>query len=125
MADTDIQHIGIAVLTGNCGRMENGPDGATNANAGAYHAPSQPEIEGEVTHILPILDGLTDAERRDVLIGMLDDVRRAYESARIGRLELMAFARDNGLSCHEIGVVLGVTENAIRAQIRRTKAGAA
>lgn len=122
--DTDIRNIGIGVLTGNRGRIKNDPGGATNADAGVYHAPSQPEIEGEVTPILPILDGLTDAERRDLLIGKLDDVRRAYESARIGRLELMVTARANGLSCHDIGVVLGVTENAIRAQIRRTRAGA-
>lgn len=126
LRDTDIQHIGIEVLTGNSGRMENDPGGVgAPKNAGVYHAPFQPETEGEVLRILPIFDGLSDAERRDRLIGMLDDVRRAYDSARIGRLELMVIARDNGLSCHEIGVVLGVTENAVRAQIRRTRAGAA
>lgn len=123
LRDTDLQHIGIGVLTGNRGRIWNDPDGATNTNAGVYHAPFQPETEGEVLRILPILDGLSDAERRDQLIGMLDDVRRAYEAARIGRLELMVLARDGGLSCHDIGVVLGVTENAIRAQINRIKAG--
>lgn len=122
--DTDIHHIGIGVLTGNRGRIKNDPGGVGAPNAGVYHAPFQPETEGEVCSILPILDGLSDAERRDRLIGMLDDVRRAYDSARIGRLELMVIARDNGLSCHDIGVVLGVTENAVRAQIRRIKAGA-
>ncbi len=120
--DTDIQQIGMTVLAGNSARMENGPSGAANTNAEAYRAPSETRTEDEVPTILPILDGLTDAERRELLIGKLDEVRRAYESARNDRLQLMVLARDNGMSCHEIAILLGRTENAIRAQIRRTRA---
>jgi hypothetical protein len=124
LCDTRIRHIGVALLSHNSGRMENGPDGATNTNAGAYHAPFQPEIEGEVAAILPILDGLTDAERHDYLIGLLDDHRRQYEATRLNRVPLMRLAREHGLSCHDIGVVLGITENAVRTAIKRTEAGA-
>lgn len=122
-ADTDIRHIGMALLCGNSARIENGPGGATNTNAGACHATS-PQIESEAAITLPSLAGLTDSERRDSFIGLLDDVRKAYDSTRIRRVELMVAARENGLSCHDIGVVLGITENAVRAQIKRAKAGA-
>ncbi|WP_280475465.1 hypothetical protein [Nocardia asiatica] len=124
LCDTRIRHIGVALLSHNSGRMENGPDGATNTNAGAYHAPFQPEIEGEVAAILPILDGLTDAERHDYLIGLLDDHRRQYEATRLNRVPLMRLARENGLSCHDIGVVLGITENAVRTAINRAQGDA-
>ena len=121
--DMAIRNIGIALLLGNSARMENGPVGAANADDGAYHAPSLHEHESEGSIILPSLAGLTDTERRDRLIGLLDDVRKAYESARTTRVQLMVEARHNGLSCHDIGIVLGITENAVRAQIKRAKAG--
>ncbi|WP_158453229.1 hypothetical protein, partial [Nocardia otitidiscaviarum] len=69
--------------------------------------------------ILPSLAGLTDSQRRDHLIGLLDDVRKAYDFARTRRVELMVTARENGMSCHDIGVVLGITENAVRGHLKR------
>lgn len=122
--DTDIRNIGLQLLVGNSGRMENGPDGAANTNVGAYHAPSSHQIEGEVLAILPsTLAGLTDTERRTRIIYLLDDARQRYIAARAARLRLMVLARDNGVSCRDIGIVLGISEQAVRAQIKRIRAG--
>lgn len=120
--DKDIRDIGVALLLGNSRTIEDGPDRCGNTKMpGPDHAlPLKEECEAAI--ILPSLAGLTVSERRDCLIGLLDDIRKAYDSTRIMRIELMIAARENDLSCHDIGVVLGITENAVRAQIKRAQA---
>jgi hypothetical protein len=123
--DTKIREIGMRKLWRNRGKIENNPGGAGTPYAGVDHAPSVHETEGEVTPILPSLAGLTDTERYKHLIGALDDVQRSYEAARKSRDQFMVFARENGVSCHDIAIVLGITESGVRARIRQIKARAA
>lgn len=126
VSDTEIRNIGLQLLLRNWGRMENGPDRCGNTDdAGADHAPSAHTTEGEVSTILPSLAGLTEYERRKVLIHLLDDARQRYIAARADRLELMTAAREYGMSCRDIGTVLGISEQSTRAQIKRAKAAAA
>lgn len=121
--DTDIRNIGLQLLLRSSGRIGNGPAVLDTPNSGADHAPSAHETDSEVPPILPsILAGLTDSERRTHLIHLLDQAREAYIAARAMRVELMVLARDNGVSCRDIGTVLGISEQSARAQISRTKA---
>jgi hypothetical protein len=60
-----------------------------------------------------------DTNPRDHAIGLLDSIRHQYEYARINRIRLMIYAREQGLSCHEIGIVLGLTEDGVRKAIAR------
>lgn len=80
LRDTKIHKLAETMLCGNSARIRNGPDGAGHTNAGAYHAPFLPEIEGEVPAILAAPhQGLTDAEIRDRQVGLLDERRRRCE----------------------------------------------
>ncbi|WP_143545307.1 hypothetical protein [Rhodococcus sp. 15-649-2-2] len=65
------------------------------------------------------VEGDPEPEQVDRMIGRLDQVRDLYESSRMNRIRLMSEARKLGMSCHEIGIVLGITENAVRSAIKR------
>lgn len=122
--DTDVHHIGMTLLLGNSARMENGPGSATNTvSPGPDRAPSTHEIGSEAAISLPSLAGLTDIERRETLIRSLDVARQRYDAARSNRIELIFTARANKVSCHDIGVALGVTENTVRGLMKRAKSG--
>lgn len=122
LGNTEIRNIGLQLLLDSRGRIENNPGGAGTPCAGVDHAPSLHEIEGEVSTILPSLAGLTDSERRKLLIHLLDDVRQRYDAVRSSRHGLMVLARDDGMSCRDIGTVLGISEQSARDQINRAKA---
>lgn len=125
VSNTEIRNIGLQLLLRNCARIENGPAVLETPNAGADHAPPLHRTGKRGTAILPsTLAGLTDSERRVHLIHLLDEVRQRYDSARDDRRRLMVFARDNGVSCRDIGIVLGISEQSTRAQIKRAKGGA-
>lgn len=125
VCDTEIRSIGLQLLLRNSGRIGNGPAVLDTPNAGADHAPSLHETEKRGATILPsTLAGLTDSERRTHLIRLLDRAREAYIAARAERVELMVLARENGVSCRDIGIVLGISEQSARAQIARTKSKA-
>ena len=124
VSDTGSRNIGLQLLLRNSARMENGPDRCGNTDdAGADHAPPLLKTGKRGAPILPsTLAGLTDSERRVHLIHLLDDARQRYDAARVDRHRLMVLARDNGVSCREIGIVLGISEQSTRAQIKRAKA---
>lgn len=123
VGDTEIRSIGLQLLLRNSARIENGPTGARTPESGADHAPPLHRTEKRGALILPsTLAGLTDSERRTLLIHLLDQARDAYIAARAERVELMMLARDNGVSCRDIGIVLGISEQSARAQINRAKA---
>lgn len=126
LRDTEIRSIGLQLLLGNSGSMGDGPsglDGATNTTTpGPDHAPSPLEIESEASIILPSLAGLTEYECRTRLVHLLDNARQQYHAARANRIELMLLARDYGVSCRDIGTVLGISEQSTRDQIKRAQA---
>jgi hypothetical protein len=101
--------------------MENGPDAAPTPYAGTYHAPSLPESESEGALILPDWEHLTDSERRDQWMGLLDDARRQFERTRYKRVQLMVAAKEAGVRCMDIAVALGITENAVYAQVKKVQ----
>lgn len=123
VSDTEIREIGMRKLSRNWGKMENGPAVLETPNAEADHAPPLHEIEGEVSTILPSIAGLTDIERHKYLIDLLDGAHQGYESAQSLRDRTMVFARAHGVSCHDIAIVLGITESGVRARIRHIKTG--
>lgn len=123
LRDTAIRDLGMRKLWRNSGKMKNAPAGAATPDAGGDHAPPTHEIEGEVPNILPSLAGLTDSERYKHLIGALDDVHGRVKAVLKEQDALMVFARDNGVSCHEIAIVLEITESGVRARLRKVRGG--
>lgn len=123
MRDTEIRNIGLQLLLRNWARIENGPTGAGTPETGADHAPTLHRTEKRGALILPSIPaGLTDSERRVYLIRLLDEIREQYDAVREDRHQLMVLARDNGVSCRHIGIVLGISEQSARDQINRAKA---
>lgn len=118
--DTGFPKRRIGSPWGNWGRMENGP-GSVAPHAGTYRAPSLPESESEGALILPDWEHLTDSERRDQWMGLLDDARRHFELARHKRVQLMVAAKEAGVRCMDIAVALGITENAVYAQVKKVQ----
>ncbi|WP_280393115.1 hypothetical protein [Nocardia wallacei] len=101
--------------------MRNGPGGATNTKAEPYRAPSLHENESEGVLSIPDWDDLTDSERRDIWMGLLDDARRQFEFARHNRVQTMVAAKEAGIRCMDIAVALGITENAVYAQVKKVR----
>lgn len=56
---------------------------------------------------------------KDQIIGRLDEVHHHYVESRYARVQWMVLAREHGLSFHEIGVAVGITENAARKAVNR------
>jgi sigma54-dependent transcription regulator len=61
----------------------------------------------------------TDSQRRDDMIAKLDHIRDLYETSKLNRVRYMAEARRAGLSFYEIGIVLGITDDAVRKAVAR------
>ena len=59
---------------------------------------------------------------KDELIGRLDEARHYYEQSRYQRLQWMIVARQQGMSFHEIAVVMGITENGARKAVAKAVA---
>lgn len=56
---------------------------------------------------------------KDQIIGRLDEANRHYIESRYARVQWMVFAKDRGLSFHEIGVAVGITEQAARKAVNK------
>lgn len=121
----DIHAIGIAVLLGESATVnESAPTVLEHHMSGPDRTPTHRENECEAVLRVADLPAMTPEELRNYAIGLLDDDRCQYESARTRRPLSMMFARDCGLSCHDIGVVLGITENAVRQAMKRAEGAA-
>lgn len=117
-----IQHIGIERLRRKEGKMtgdKNDPASSARQRLAGSDPPESSIEQGKADVTIASVERPSDIEQVDRMIGKLDQVRDLYESSRMNRIRLMVEARKHGMSCHDIGVVLGITENAVRSAIKR------
>lgn len=119
MRHNRIQHLGVERLRGERGRIKSDPaSSARQRLAGSDQPQTSHEIGKADVTIASVVED-PEPEQVDRMIGRLDQVRDLYESTRLNRIRLMVQARKLGMSCHDIGVVMGITENAVRSAIKR------
>lgn len=124
VGDTSIRNMCAHLPGGNSARIGSGPDRCSNTVApGPIHAPSVPLSESEDPLIIPSSAGLTIADRRNKLISDLKRARRRYDAARSNRVDLIFAARELEVSCHDIGIALGITDTAVRGLMNRARRG--
>ena len=94
------------------GRIKGSPRGAVTPNLGPNPTESEAALSIDMATCEP-------QEIRDNAIRLLDNARREYSTARYNRIRSMQLARACGLSCSEIGEVLGVTDSGVRKALQR------
>ena len=117
-----IQHIGIERLRRKEGKMtgdKNDPASSARQRLAGSDPPQSSNETGKADVTIASVVEDPEPEQVDRMIGRLDQVRDLYESTRMNRIRLMVQARRMGISCHDIGVVLGITENAVRSAVKR------
>ena len=67
------------------------------------------------------IDPVPAGDARNYLTAALDSIRKAEQCVRLDKPRFMALARTHGFTNAEIGELLGVSEAAIRAAIKRAK----
>lgn len=123
LGDTEFQGRGLQQLLRNWSRIKNGPGLTVRQHRpGPDHATSTDQVESEAAISLPSNAGLTDHEHHIDLLRRLDAADQRYTASRSERRGLMVRARAAGVSCRDIGIVLGISEQSARDQIRRAKA---
>ncbi len=116
-----VHGICMQVLLDDGAIIETAPAHGALTPPGPSHTPTPYEIECEAHLMIADLSAMTPVQRRDFAIGVLDGDRRQYETAKFRRPLSMMFARECGLSCHDIGAVLGITGEAVRQAIKRAE----
>lgn len=111
--------LSIANNCENWGKIQDDPAGVGAPMTGSDQPESSHET-GKADVTIAIVERPSDIERQDRMVGRLDDIRHQYESSKLNRDRLMAQARHMGMTHHEIGEVLGITESAVRAAIKRS-----
>lgn len=114
----NIHDIGRRVLSGSSDRMRTAPEVRQHHIPGPDHPPSADEMQ-EASLSVNSLSQPTDSQRRDDMIAKLDHIRDLYETSKLNRVRYMAEARRAGLSFYEIGIVLGITDDAVRKAVAR------
>lgn len=100
------------------GKMKTAPEVREHQNPGPnLHASDQAEREAPMSISMPELQDQTYS--KDELIGRLDEARHYYEHSRYARVQWMIFARQQGMSFHEIGVAMGITEAGARKAVMK------
>lgn len=100
------------------GKIQDDPAGVAAPMTGSDQ-PESSEEQGKADVTIAIVERPSDIQQQDRMIGKLDHVRDLYESSKLNRDRLMVQARSQGMKYHEIGEVLGITESAVRAAIKR------
>lgn len=113
-----IREVSLGNVSRKWGRIQDDPAGVGAPMAGSSHEPPRND-EIEVALTVPSVGRPSDSELQSHAITLLDEVRSQYESARINRLRYMQLARKYGLSCMDIGSILGITESAVRKALAK------
>lgn len=126
--DTDVSNTLSASATrelcprnesGRQGRIKNDPASSARQRLAGSNQPSPRIEQGKADVTIASIERPSDIESRDRMLGELDYIRDLVESSRMNRVRLMMKARHQGWSCHDIGVALGITEDAVRKAIKR------
>lgn len=102
-------------------KIETAPEVREHHDLGPDHRPSAKNDREASLSISATISG-DHPYTKDELIGRLDEARHYYEQSRYQRLQWMIVARQNGLSFHEIAVVMGITENGARKAVTKAVA---
>jgi len=116
--DRETRVLSVAKECESWGKIQDDPAGVGAPMTGSDQPESRQE-QGKADVTIAIVERPSDIEKQERMVGRLDRVRDLYESSKLNRDRLMAQARRQGMTHHEIGEVLGITESAVRAAIKR------
>lgn len=117
LRDSNFAEVSLGNYSEKWGRIQSDPASSARQRLAGSDPPRSSEEQGKADVTIASIERTPDIDQTDKLLELLDQVRDQYESSRLNRRRLMVHARKAGLSCHDIGVALGITESAVRKAI--------